>query len=559
MLRLAQHEHALPQEAHISWRSTTVLAMHAFEWYHDLLVTARLLQFDLNTLIQPKGVFLLDVAWNKLLLLLKRPLLLFLLWLQLSALEQKWTTIMMILSWYPYVSMVSCLTWFILLCFPDCKAWNKMSPSVRLFGIGLAEHFVSKSHCCQETQLWLVAQFCILQSREVGQLVRGFLCVLVLPYNDLKARSHHGYNIGSQLPSQKTCNILVPQNETQQRSRSKAPWLKAPWLGVSHATEAHLFVCRTLRILPGMLSVAGMTLRGLCREWCLRVSDFCLHPPQLFWQNVLAWPMNVHTVWVPNDPTPVASGPNPRFWSSLLFTWKDKVRHTWRTTIGTNNSCQRFRESKCKSRHSSPRQIVAKCSRKSGLNLGCSASDIKSLTRLQDLFLHNLYHALLKMHILLGHLWAQPCNEWQFYLPRFPGMSKSLCCKSPQTSPFVAAAWSTHKNTRQVPRASCTPWVLSHRVMLLAARSISIITYSRGSYALASGYDDLVIWCHLTSLSNLSVCHSFFIRLSLLRSESLSMFPCSCHLQKDSANAAPKPKSATALAWPAYLMRRVDA
>ena len=333
MLRLAQHEHGLPQEAHISWRSTTVLAMHAFEWYHDLLVTARLLQFDLNTVIQPKGVFLLDVAWNKLLLPLKRPLLLFLLWLQLSALEQKWTTIMMILSWYPYVSMVSCLTWFILFCFPDCKAWNKMSPSVRLFGIGLAEHFVSKSHCCQETQLWLVAQFCILQSREVGQLVRGFLCVLVLPYNDLKACSHHGYNIGSQLPSQKTCNILVPQNETQQRSRSKAPWLKAPWLGVSHATEAHLFVCRTLRILPGMLSVAGMTLRRLCREWCLHVSDFCLHPPQLFRQNVLAWPMDVHTVWVPNHPTPVASGPNPRFWSSLLFTWKGKVR---RTTIGTN-------------------------------------------------------------------------------------------------------------------------------------------------------------------------------------------------------------------------------
>ena len=158
------------------------------------------------------------------------------------------------------------------------------------------------------------------------------------------------------------------------------------------------------------------------------------------------------------------------------------------------------RESKCKSRHSSPRQIVAKCSGKSGLNLSCSASCTKSLTWtcLQDFLLHNMYciyisiyiyisihiyiytyHALLKLHIL-DLFGPSHAMKDKFDLPSFPGMSKSLCCKSPQTSPFLAAAWSTHRNMQQVPRASCTPWVLSHRVMLRAA---------------------MAIWCHLTSLS----------------------------------------------------------
>ena len=89
------------------------------------------------------------------------------------------------------------------------------------------------------------------------------------------------------------------------------------------------------------------------------------------------------------------------------------------------------------------------------------------------------YHALLKLHIL-DLFGPSHAMKDKFDLPSFPGMSKSLCCKSPQTSPFLAAAWSTHRNMQQVPRASCTPWVLSHRVMLRAA---------------------MAIWCHLTSLS----------------------------------------------------------
>ena len=63
-------------------------------------------------------------------------------------------------------------------------------------------------------------------------------------------------------------------------------------------------------------------------------------------------------------PNTSCARPNPRLWSGLLFTWKGKVQHT---TIRRHKDKQLMseivrseaasRESKCKSRHSSPRQI----------------------------------------------------------------------------------------------------------------------------------------------------------------------------------------------------------
>ena len=87
--------------------------------------------------------------------------------------------------------------------------------------------------------------------------------------------------------------------------------------------------------------------------------------------------------------------------------------------------------------------------------------------------------------------------------------------------------------------------------------SIDLDVELRRHYLGWNGFEYHIVWCWWLICQ--SVCSPFvFTWLSLLRSGSLSMFPCSCHLQKDSAHAAPKPKSATALAWPAYLMRRLD-